>query len=95
MNCKNENALIIATKINEVYGIETLLNYGVNVDQQDIMGNTALHYAVEIENPQLVKMIMMKKPKMDLKNVKNKTARIIAEEIGNKAVLEVLDNPEK
>jgi len=95
VNCKNENALIIATKINEVYGIETLLNYGVNVDQQDIMGNTALHYAVEIENPQLVKMIMMKKPKMDLKNVKNKTARIIAEEIGNKAVLEVLDNPEK
>jgi len=93
VNCKKENSLIVATKINKVNAVETLLNYGIDVDQQDDIGNTALHYALEIENPKIVKMIMEKNSKMDLRNENKKTARMLAEEIGNKTILEILDNP--
>jgi len=93
VNRKNENALIIATKINQVKAVETLLNYGINIDHQDDLGNTALHYAIEIENPKLVQMIMKKNPKTDLKNKNNKTAIMLANEINNNDILQSLNNP--
>lgn len=39
VNCKNENALIITTKINQVKAIETLVDYGININQQDDLDN--------------------------------------------------------
>jgi len=93
VNCKNENALIIATKINQVKAVEILLNYGININQQDDLGNTALHYAIKIEQPKLVQMIMNKNPKVDLKNNDGKTALMLAKEIDNAEVLKVLNDP--
>jgi len=93
VNCKNENALIIAVKANQVKAVETLLNYGIDINQQDDLGNTALHYAIEIEKPNLVQMIMKKNPNTNLVNKNNKTALMLAKEINNEAVLQALNNP--
>eukprot|EP00833_Pecoramyces_ruminatium_P002133 jgi/Orpsp1_1/1176165/evm.model.c7180000056625.1 len=53
---------------------------------------SALHYAIEIENPKLVQMIMKKNQKKDLININNKTAKMLANEINNKEVLQILNN---
>ncbi|KAG4084415.1 ankyrin repeat-containing domain protein [Neocallimastix lanati (nom. inval.)] len=51
VNNKSENALILAIKTGQNLAVTTLLENNINVNQQDIYGNTALHYAVEYGNP--------------------------------------------
>ena len=55
MNSRGENALIVASKINNTGAVNTLLDHGIDVNCKDEKGNTALHYAVEIEKPELIK----------------------------------------
>jgi len=93
VNCNDENALIIASKINNYKAVEELLKKGININQQDILGNTALHYAVETERPYLTYLLMTKNPDINLKNKEGKTAKDLANEIGNKKILETLNNP--
>ncbi|OUM67670.1 hypothetical protein PIROE2DRAFT_4840 [Piromyces sp. E2] len=50
VNVNQENALIIAAKMNRNKMIALLLKMCINVNQQDDMGNTALHYAVQNRN---------------------------------------------
>ncbi|ORX79486.1 ankyrin [Anaeromyces robustus] len=81
--------------INEVNlkAVEILLNYGIDVNHQDDLGNTALHYAIEINQPKLVQMIMKTNPKTNLMNKNNKTAIMLANEINNEEILRIINNP--
>jgi ankyrin repeat protein len=78
VNIKNENALIIASKINHTKAAEILLEKGINVNHQDELGNTALHYAVEIHSPYLIQKIMTKKPDIFIRNNEGKSPADIA-----------------
>jgi len=93
VNNKNENALIIACKINQMKAAETLLKRGININQQDHLGNTALHYAVNIEKPKLIQLLMSKNPDLELRNKNGKTVKDLAIDLGNKKILGILNNP--
>ncbi|ORY46693.1 ankyrin [Neocallimastix californiae] len=79
MNSRGENALIVASKINNTGAVNTLLDHGIDVNCKDEKGNTALHYAVEIEKPELIK--------------KGKSPLNLANDYGNKELIEALTNP--
>lgn len=40
--------------------LEYLLNHGCDIDAQDEDGRTALHYAVDLENKNLIKFLLSK-----------------------------------
>jgi len=74
VNNKNENALILACKVNQIKAVDILLKYGVDVNHQDNLGNTALHYAVDIHAISLIHTLMAKKPDIHIKNNEGKSA---------------------
>ncbi|OUM63929.1 hypothetical protein PIROE2DRAFT_61006 [Piromyces sp. E2] len=95
VNSKNENALIIASMMNQTNAAEILLEQGINVNHQDNIGNTALHYAVEIHSPYLIHKIMSKKPDIFIKNNEGKSPVDYALEIKDKyeEIFILLTNP--
>jgi len=46
---------------------------GISINNQDLMGNTALHYAVENRNIKMIKKLLDKKASIIIKNKNNKT----------------------
>jgi ankyrin repeat protein len=81
VNYKNENGLIIAAKMNQVKAVDLLLERGIYIDHQDNLGNTALHYAVDLQEPYLISRLMSKQPNIHLKNNEGKSALMIAQEL--------------
>jgi len=67
VNDKGENALIVSTKNNSVEAIDILLQYGIKVNHQDEKGNTALHYAVDIEQPDIIRKLISSHADMNIK----------------------------
>jgi len=90
VNNKNENGLIIASKINQVKAVEILLERGIYIDHQDNLGNTALHYAVDIQEPYLISKLMSKEPNIHLKNNEGKSALDLAQEIEGETKNEII-----
>jgi len=77
VNANQENALIIATKAGCVDSVKLLLKHHSNVNQQDLLGNTALHYAVTIGDKYLTKLILNKKANRDLENKEGYTPNML------------------
>jgi len=98
VNNKNENALIIASKINQINAVETLLKYGIDINHQDYLGNTALHYAIEIHAIHLIHTLMTKKPDIRIRNNEGKSAFDCALEIPDvnikHEILDMIINPD-
>jgi len=92
INHKGENALILACKTNNYESVETLLNYPVhlNINCQDAKGNTALHYAIECQNPYIVQKLIEKEADQQLKNFNDQSSYDLAMELGDKTILESL-----
>jgi len=92
INNKGENALIIACKANQYESVEILLDNwaNVNLNNQDANGNTALHYAVQCRNPQIVQKLVEKGANEQLKNFKDQSPLDIAMELGDKTLLKAL-----
>ncbi|ORX44870.1 ankyrin [Piromyces finnis] len=92
-NKKGENALIIATKLfcNEV--IKTLVEYNINLNQQDEFGNTALHYAVQLNIPKIVNTLAYAHADKYIKNYENQTPYDIAKNNNNEKIIDVLEHP--
>jgi len=76
VNNKNENALMIATKLRRYRSVKELLKYPINLNQQDELGNTALHYAVILEDAFLVNILSYHNSD---KNIKKQRWRITME----------------
>jgi len=96
LNSKNENALIIATKLRRYRAVKELLNYPVNLDQQDDLGNTALHYAVILEDVFLVNILSYHKSNKDIKNKDGQSAWSLAKnQKKSNDILNRLENPDE
>jgi ankyrin repeat protein len=91
VNYKNENAIIIATKLYNVSALRMLLPLGPNLDQQDNMGNTALHYAVNCNNSYSVKDLVNAGANINIKNNEGKTPLDLAINNNNKSIIELLN----
>jgi len=81
VNSKNENALIMACKVNQLKSVDILLKNGININHQDHLGNTALHYAIDIRAQYLIHKLMEKQPDIHIKNNEGKSAFDLALEI--------------
>jgi len=91
INNKGENALMIACKANNKSSVLSLLNHPVPVNNQDQLGNTALHYAVACKNPIIVHHLIEKGANYQLKNEEGKSAYDLATELGDKNILMALE----
>ncbi|OUM63991.1 hypothetical protein PIROE2DRAFT_60957 [Piromyces sp. E2] len=94
VNNKNENALIIAIKYNNGEAVAKLLECGINVNQQDYIGNTALYYAIDLKNLNYIKVLMDRHADIHRRNVEGKSPLEYAHELGEKSIINLLNNPE-
>lgn len=95
INDKGENALIVSTKNNSVEAIDILLQYGIEVNHQDKKGNTALHYAVDIEQPDIIQKLITNHADMYIKNNEGKSPLDLVNEMNRKDILCAMINPSK
>jgi len=95
VNSKGENTLIIASKICNTSAVDILLKYGIDVNHQDNLGNTALHYAVEINSPFLIHRLLCKKADIHIKNNIGKSPLDYAQdlEINKNEIVDMMINP--
>jgi len=89
LNNKNENALILATKAGCISNVKILLKKKINCNQQDNLGNTALHYAVQLNDPYLVS-ILNKRIDSNILNKKGLSPKSEASINGNETVKNVI-----
>ncbi|ORX60798.1 ankyrin [Piromyces finnis] len=95
VNSKDESALIVATKLENEDSVKKLLKYEIiNINQQDYLGNTALYYAVDLRNFEIIKSMIRGNADMNIKNKIGKSPLDLANEIGDKELLNVLLHPE-
>ncbi|ORX80197.1 ankyrin [Anaeromyces robustus] len=66
VNNKNENEIIIATKLGLL--TDERLFDGNDVNQQDFNGNTALHYAIKLKDKYVINMLAYHKADPNIKN---------------------------
>jgi len=92
-NTKGEHALMIATKLNHVVVVKTLLDYPVQVNQQDHLGNTALHYAVQKSQYDIINALAYAKADIHLKNNENLSPLDLAKTANNKKAIDLLEHP--
>jgi len=93
INARNENALILATKFNHGDAVDDLLKFGIYVNQQDYLGNTALYYAVDTKNYQIIRSLLSSNADKDLKNFEGVSPLNHAHRLGDKKLIEALTNP--
>jgi len=94
VNNRNENALIIAVKSSHSEAVAKLLECGINVNQQDYIGNTALYYAIDLKNFNYVKLLMDNHADINIRNIEGKSPLNYAHELGEKTIINILNNPE-
>jgi len=94
VNNKNENALIIAIKNDDKKSVDKLLQCGINVNQQDCYGNTALYYAVNIKNINFINSLMLNHADINIKNIEGTSPLNRAHELGEKTIIKILNNPD-
>lgn len=82
--------LILAVFANEVETVELLLKSGADANAHDTFGYTALHYAVQRENRDVVAALLRRRPRY--KVIQNHlVANFCAVPIQNRALLELFD----
>ncbi|PKL18093.1 MAG: hypothetical protein CVV49_07855 [Spirochaetae bacterium HGW-Spirochaetae-5] len=75
-----DNSIILVAKhpIEKVEYLKFLLSKGLNINHQNIFGNTALHEAVESGSSEIVAELLKNRAKINIKNKEGKTAEAIA-----------------
>eukprot|EP00833_Pecoramyces_ruminatium_P018369 jgi/Orpsp1_1/1192401/evm.model.d7180000092928.1 len=74
INTKKENALILATKLRCKKNVSVLLKKkDIMLYQQDELGNTALHYAIDLQDEYLIKLLLAHHADIHLKNDQGKS----------------------
>ena len=62
--------LIEAVKLNDIQKVQSLLDLGVNVnEQEDIIKWTPLHYASYVNNYELTKLLLQYGANINIKNI--------------------------
>lgn len=94
VNLFNENAIILATKCNNKECAFDLIDNAIYVDQQDHLGNTALHYAVMGNNKFFISSLLSINANIHVKNNEGKTPLDLAHDMNNKIIISLLTNNE-
>ncbi|XP_072279370.1 ankyrin repeat domain-containing protein 22 [Pyxicephalus adspersus] len=81
--------MISKSKLNERL-IRLLLQSGVDVNAEDISGNTALHYACKMKSQAIVPILLEANANPNLKNKEGESPIDIAEKLKFKKMLEVM-----
>lgn len=75
-------------ELNNVEWVEYLLRKNANINAQDYLGNTPLHYAVMNNIPKLVECLLRRSPNVNLKNSNDgHTCLYIAVKKGYKSIV--------
>jgi len=90
VNDKNENVVIIATKLGKLKEIYITPD---NVNQQDYLGNTALFYAVKLKDAEAINMLRYFHADPNIKNYQNFSAFDLATQINEEKIFEIIKNP--
>jgi len=102
MNKKNENALIIATKLGNNNILYHLLFYPekpsigrpkVKINYKDNLGNTALYYAVKLKDKYAINVLMSCHADPTIKNNERVSPLDLAYELRDKDLLDLLHKP--
>ncbi|ORX44873.1 ankyrin [Piromyces finnis] len=94
VNDNKENLIIFSSKLNLRDHIKFLIFSGdQDINQQDYLGNTALHYAVESYNKYIVDLLAFHHANPHIKNKQGKSPLEIANEFPNNEVSELLIQP--
>jgi len=93
-NDNQENLLIVATKI----GCRDIIKYivaaeGCDVNQQDILGNTALHYAVMLRDNFIVNLLAYYHADINIKNKEGKSPINMINESGDSTMKKFVLKP--
>jgi ankyrin repeat protein len=83
-------ALVTAAFEGEYNLLISLINKGVNVDQQDEYGSTALQWAANHGNPKMVELLLSHGADVSIKDVEGKTALYLAIDNGHMDVINLL-----
>ncbi len=87
--------LIDSIKQNNLAEVQKLLAKGENVNAANEQGNTPLHYAVALDNPEIVKVLLAKGANLRAKNDKGWTPLLIAKKKEVPNVAPILQEAEK
>jgi len=99
-NNKNENAIIVATKLGRDEELEYILSKisgdkerEIHVNTQDYIGNTALHYAVLLKNKYAINLLMNNKANPNIQNNSELSPLTLSENIEENIITDLLLNP--
>jgi len=94
VNDKNENFVIVATKLGYGEHLDSLdcLSY-VNINHQDHLGNTALYYAIKIKDKQTINLLAYNHADINIKNNQGVSAFDLSKEMNDESIINILKNP--
>jgi uncharacterized protein len=84
--------LMVAAASGNIAAMRTLVNDGVNLDETDKEGKTALMYAAEGGHVDVVKFLIENRANPNLKAKNGKTAMMYASDKGNTQIVQILKN---
>lgn len=86
----NKTFLILATEANRPAMVEFLLDCGSDVTCQDVFGETACHYAAEVNHQEILKILVERGSNLELIDSTGRTPLICAITRGNDAITSYL-----
>lgn len=92
---RNENALLFSAGLGNNDIIKILLDYGVNVNAKGKNGRTPLMAAVEFNHPATVKMLMENNADPKTRDSEGESIEAIAEDNGNRAIIDLIKGTSK
>ncbi|OUM58501.1 hypothetical protein PIROE2DRAFT_64375 [Piromyces sp. E2] len=93
-NDDQENLLIVATKLGRQDVIYNIISAeGCNVNQQDILGNTALHYAIMLNDYYMANLLAYNKADINIKNKEGQSPVNMVNNSGDSTMLKFLLKP--
>lgn len=90
VNNKFENIVIMSTKLR---ALSSLVITSENINQQDIFGNTALYYAINLRDKEEINLLVYKKADQNIKNNQGISPLDLAKQINDKDILDILRKP--
>jgi len=95
INDKNENALIIAIKTGFDLNFKEYNLKNCNINQQDYLGNTALHYAVMLKDFYSINMLFYNNADYNIKNEQHQSVLDLINDIDDQKenIIKIMKNP--
>jgi len=93
VNQKNEDTLIIATKLGFLENINGVELRKADINHQDDLGNTAMHYAIKLRYKYAVNLLAYYQCDMEIKNNEGVTANELVNQLEEKDILKIVKKP--